>query len=211
MTLTTTISYNTSSGFSFSNSVLGFTNSSLRLSEQFTASSFNESFSTSTGFTFNSSFVGFSSGSATQIVQIPTTAALMFSKFSVTGSADMKWASSGVLTGTKNGTPTVTGGLLDCTGTAQKGVYWNNANIAANATQGALKVKYTPNYSGGPSTNINVLGFHASTGNLDKMLLTNSPSGNKYVDTLGKNQTFTLGSAVIPNTSTVSFDGLIFT
>ena len=105
-------------------------------------------------------------------------------------SLNLDWHKVGALAATLNGVPTNVGGKLVCTGS--QGLYYLK-NTAAVETH---KFKYTPNYSGGPSTNINLVTSHNGTNNNDRVTLTNSPSGNNFRLFLSNNVGTTIYSTV---------------
>ncbi len=144
MSLSTTINYNVSGDFTFDSSKVEFTGSLAQLKLQQAALSFNETFDSDTGFTYDSSKAEFTGGLVQQLDTRPTN-----SIFGATYSTDedLSWANFATLTAILNGTPTVSGGKLVCTGS--QGVSYDQMNLSNNGV-GTVKFKYTPNYSGGP-------------------------------------------------------------
>lgn len=134
--------------------------------------SFNQSFASSTGFSFDPAKSEFAAG---VLRQKDRTAANSTMAAKYTSTANLNWhKSGGSTTGTLNGAPTISGGKLVCTGT--QGVYY----ARNTATIETLKVKYTPNYTGAPPSNINILGNWNGTNNNDRFHLTHSPSGDNF-------------------------------
>ena len=169
MAITTTYNFDNAANFTLSNSqisgsdgILGFVD----LSSQ----TFTQSFDSSTGFTFNASNTEFASSLMRQIDKTPANS-LFGVKY--TSSVNLNWhKGGGSLTGTLNGSPTLSGGKLVCTGV--QGVYYTRDT----GTIETHKFKYTPNYTTTPPANINLLSIRNGTNNNDRFLLTNSPSGN---------------------------------
>lgn len=137
---------------------------------------FIQDFSSSVGFTFDANKVEFNAGTLEQKDQTPLNS-VFGCNFSVldTGSGlDVKENWSGIVP-TLTGSPTVTAGKLVCIGGANGALY---SAAALGSTTGAVKFKYTPNYTGGPATNINVIALVNPANNNDRVILTNSPSGD---------------------------------
>lgn len=93
-----------------------------------------------------------------------------------TAATDLSWADFSPLTGTLNGSPTITGNKLVCAGT--QGVRYTDALIGSSLDTGAIKCKITPNYTTSPPANINVFGIFPPSGSLNRIALTHSPTGN---------------------------------
>lgn len=175
----------TSGNYSFSASVLQFLADGAQLKLQDGQETFEQLFTNDTGFTYNASLAEFASGVVRQLDQTPANsrfAALFATK-------DLNWRKdAGALTGTLRGTPTFTAGRMVCTG--DQGVNW----ARTTATIETYLIKYQPNYSGSPPSNVNVFG---TGGTNDQCLLTHSPSGDNWRITL-KNST---GTPVISTAS----------
>lgn len=137
---------------------------------------FEETFTSDADFTYNSSLAEFTGGLVRQSDQTPSNSVL---GALYTSSIDASWRTDGgSLTGTANGTPTISGGKLVCTGGSPilKGVYYSITNDG----QAAIKFKYTPDYSGAPGGNINMVGIQEAAVNNNRMILTHSPSGDNF-------------------------------
>lgn len=156
---------------------------------------FNQDFSSSTGFTFDSDKTEFNAGVVRQKDTTPTDSRLGATYTSVT---DASWNKDGSTTGTLNGTPTISGNKLVCTGT--QGVYYT----ATEDGTAAVKFKYTPNYTGGPPANINMITLWNGTNNNNRIALTHSPSGDTFRMTLNDNT----ATSVIATATTIGAAGV---
>lgn len=176
MSSTTNFPYTTPSNYTFDTDNVEVTGGMAQLVLLTSASlTFNEPFTFSTGFTFDAGEIEFTGGLMRQLDQADAGAQLA-AKY--TADDELDWAVSGSFTGTVNGTPAISGGKLVCTGELQKGVNYNNTNIAGVTTVGAIKFLYTPDYTTGPVSNINIIGLHNNSDTKDRMVLTHSPSGD---------------------------------
>lgn len=182
MALTSTVSYNTSTGFTFSTTVLGVTSGTFTLVATAATSSFNETFDTSTGFTYSATAADFSAGSISQVSPHP--ASTTFNHNMDTLTAD--WG-DGTLTALTSTGLTITGSYFEFNRTSSSYVIYNStASVNALSTQGCVRVHYTPLFNGSPtfqslrifrisplndglgSANNNLIRFsHLSNGNLE--------------------------------------------
>lgn len=175
MALTQTINYDTANNFSFDTTKIQITGglASLKLLAN-PGQVFSQAFDADTGFTYDAAKAEFAAGSLLQKDQAPA-AALCGATY--TSGLDLSWSRGSSTTGTANGSPTLAGGKLVCTGTAQKGVTYTDAAFGV-AGSGAIKFKYTPNYTTAPSQNVDICVLRASSGAADRIVFTHSPSGN---------------------------------
>ena len=104
-------------------------------------------FSADTGYTYDSAKAEFVGGSLRQKDQRQSGATFGVSYTSV---IDGNWG-GGTLTGTPVGVPTISGGKMVVTGGTVRGVSYPSASKYTTRQTGAIKLKYTPNYSGAPS------------------------------------------------------------
>lgn len=133
---------------------------------------FSEDFADDTDHVYDSAKAEFVGGLVRQKDQRPTDSVI---GATYTSSKNASWPDG--FTALENGTPTLSGGKLVCTGT--QGLAYTGAAIAAVVTAGAVKIKYTPNFSGAPPVNVNVFGLiQSGGGNNNRILLTHSPSGS---------------------------------
>jgi len=147
MPLETTIAYDNSSNFVFDSGKVEFPGSTAQLTLESVAESLNEDFADNTDFTYTPADAEFNAGQLEQVSQLPPNAT-----FGATydSSIDGNWG-DGVLTGTGVGSPTIVGNKLDLKGFG-KYVDYSAVGNADSAQVGAIKFKFTPNYSTKPST-----------------------------------------------------------
>lgn len=136
---------------------------------------FSQDFSSDAGFTYDSNLVEFVAGLLRQKDQAPANASIAATYNS---SLDASWNKEGALTANLNGLPTLSSGRLSCLGV--QGLSYPTTTKPI----GAVKFKYTPNYSGAPAGNINLLTLRESSGNSNRIALTHSPSGDNFRLTL---------------------------
>ena len=108
---------------------------------------FNQDFSASAGFTYDSDKTEFIGGVARQVNRRPANSTF-YNDFQTLNAS---WG-DGVLTGTPTGGASVSGGKLDLKGGTIKYVDYSaasNADVLINT--GCIRFKYTPNYSGTPA------------------------------------------------------------
>lgn len=186
-----------SANFTFDSERIEFVSGGgVTLSLREAALTFTESFDSSTGFTFDSSLIEFAGGVMRQKNRTPASS-VMAAKYETT--ANLNWRNDGgSLSGTLNGSPTISGGRLICTGS--QGVSYTRTSSAIET----FKIKYTPNYTGAPPANINIV---SSTGGgvLDRFLLTHSPSGDTFRITLNNSS----GAVVVATATTIGGASLV--
>lgn len=135
---------------------------------------FAEDFADDTGFTYDNTKAEFVAGILRQKDQRPANAVLAAT---YTSFKNLNWSTSGSLVATDIGTPSILSGKLQCLGGGNNAVRYESADIGASGNVGALRLKYTPNYSGTPATNYTIFEFAPVSGNNDRMLLLHSASG----------------------------------
>lgn len=186
---TGTFDFTNASDYTLSNTAL--VGDKLQLATPVTAGLlFSEDFANDMGFTYDSAKAEFSGGLVQQKDQTPTNsimAGLMTTK-------DLAWNKAASITGTLNGTPTFGSGKMVCTGA--QGSYYTKSTSSAET----YKVKYTPNYTGAPPANINILSNWNGTNNNDRFGITHSPSGTTLRATLFNN----VGGVVIAAATTIA-------
>lgn len=136
---------------------------------------FSEDFADDTGFTYDASLAEFVGGVLRQKDQTPNNSVI---GALYNSSLNANWNKDGSTSGILNGVPIIDSNKMVCTGS--QGVSYAISNMY---TTGAAKVKYTPNYTGSPSININILSM-VSTDGTDRIVLTHSPSGDNFRITL---------------------------
>lgn len=135
---------------------------------------FTQDFSSSSGFDYDTSLVEFIGGKVQQKDQRPANSVIA-AKFN--SSFNANWGADSInLTATQNGIPTLLDGKLVCSGT--QGIYYSDSKIGELSGDFVIKFKYTPNYTTGPATNVNLISLSQITGSTDQILLFHSPSGN---------------------------------
>lgn len=96
-----------------------------------------------------------------------------------TSSANANWHSgSGTPPGYNLiGSPTVSGGLLNCLGGGNVGLYYDSSALANVTTQGAFKTKFKPNYSGTPPANQSIFELKDPAGVNNRICLFHGATG----------------------------------
>lgn len=135
---------------------------------------FSQAFTNDTGFTYDNTKSEFVGGILRQKDLRPVSSVLAAT---YTSSKNLNWSASGSLVGTDIGTPILSSGKLQCHGGGNNAVRYENDDIGASGDVGAMRIKYTPNYSGTPAANYNIFEFAPTSGNADRMLLLHSASG----------------------------------
>lgn len=179
MSLTLITTYNNAANFAFNSSDIEMDSLGARLALQyFPQQDFSEDFADDTGFVYDNAKAEFVGGVIRQSDQTPADMQLVAKYASV---VDATWSKIGGGTAVLNGAPTIVAGQLVCNG-AQGVRYQTTANLF---TQGAIKFKYIPAYSGPPAQNENVVSIEQRTGaGGNRLLLTHSPSGDNFRITL---------------------------
>lgn len=172
MGITATYEFDNEANFTLSNTTLAGGVAKLSLIPN-PGQIMSQDFASDTGFTYDSAKAEFTGGLARQKDQ-RLVGAVAGGKFA---SFDLNWASTGSLTGTQFGSPSIVSGRLRVFSYANSGVFYSNAAISGVTTAGAIKIKYTPNYSGTPAQNLELFELSASAGNNDKMTLFHGATG----------------------------------
>ena len=132
---------------------------------------FSQDFASSAGFTFDAAKVEFSGGLVTQLDQTPANS-IFGCNFNTT---NLDWhKSGGSLTGVVVGTPTLASNELDCVGT--EGVYFSRNS----ETQETHKFTYTPNYSGSPAGDRNIIAGYNGSDNANRWSLVHKSSDGTF-------------------------------
>ena len=145
---------------------------------------FIQAFTSDSGFTYDNTKAEFAAGVIRQTDQTPTDSVVGATYTTVT---DASW-STGSTTGTLNGSPVITANKIVCTN-GTKGVYY----AVNNDGTGAIKVKYTPDYTGAPGGNVNIFSVNEASGQNNRIVLTHSPSGSTFRLTMNDS----VGAAVL--------------
>lgn len=113
---------------------------------------FAQNFNADTGFTYDNTKAEFVGGLLRQKDQ-RLADAVFAANFNL-GFASNWGATPIAVAPTQVGTPTIVGGKLDCLGSeANTGVYYDHADIGSMQSQGTIRFKFTPHYSGTPAAN----------------------------------------------------------
>lgn len=186
MALTTTVSFTTSTGFTFNSSLIGFSNSAVQLAFISVANNtLNEDFATSTGFTYTTATAEFTGGLVQSVDQRPSGAV---AHATYTNGYDLVWGGN-TLTGFANTTTiAASGGILDLDAYDFGRVSYDLRNGNSFTGTGAVRFKYNPFYSGNPPGNMGLVHgqdststtnnffrlFHGSSGNLNWQVSNNA-------------------------------------
>ncbi len=135
---------------------------------------FSQDFTDDTGFTYDSNYAEFVAGILRQ-KDLRATDSVLAATY--TSSKNLNWSTSGSLVATDIGTPVLSSGKLQCHGGGNNAVRYESADVGASGNVGAIRIKYTPNYSGTPLANYTIFEFAPTTGNADRMLVLHSASG----------------------------------
>jgi len=136
---------------------------------------FAQDFSSDVGFTYDNTKVEFVGGVMRQKDQTPTNS-ILGGKFSST--KNLNWFKNGAsTTGIETGTTTLTGGKLNCLDFGNNSMRFTDASIGNLGDIGTLKFKYTPNYSGTPAQNVNMVEMSPPSGTNSTMLIFHSSTG----------------------------------
>jgi hypothetical protein len=173
MTVQTSFSFESAVSYQLSNVQIAANKAKLALIPN-PSQLFEQLFSSDSGFTYDSAKAEFTGGLVRQKDLRPTNSIVAAT---YTASKNLNWSQGGALTALDIGTPVLNAGKLECLGALNNAVRYENAEIGAVGAIGALKFKYTPNYSGTPATNLNLAEFAPPSGNADRMLVLHSASG----------------------------------
>jgi hypothetical protein len=174
MPLQTTLTFDTPANFAFDSSLIDVSGGAARLKLQTTPTvPFSQDFASDVGFTYDAALAEFTGG---LVRQKYLRLALAVLGATYTNSINASWG-NGSLVGTPTGAPSVSGGKLLCLGGGNNGVTYSDATIGALAAKGAVKFKYTPNYSGAPSTNYAIWELRNPSSNNDRLLVFHSSTG----------------------------------
>ena len=138
----------------------------------------NFPYTTDTNYSFDSNLIEVTGGVAKLKSQVPTDAT-----FGANYTTDEDGVfGDGVLTGTLNGTATVSGGKLDLTGNVLKYVSYDPVDNFDSTTVGTIRMRITPNYSGNPTNDSIFFSISRNDASSDNMiLLKQRPNGQVAV------------------------------
>lgn len=188
--LESVINYSNEANFTFNSSLIEFSGGAARLKLQSALQAFTQDFTSDVGFTYDNTKAEFASGLVRQKDQTPTNSIMA----SLLTTKDLNWNKAGALTGTLNGAPTFSAAGMACTGA--QGVYF----VKTSAAQEVIRFKWIPNFTGGPSTNINLISGKSASNDNGRFALTYSPSGKLRITLYNQSGTliysaFTIGAS----------------
>lgn len=164
--------FTTSGNYTFDSAKIEVSGGKAQLIESTGPNTYTQDFSSGTGFTLDAAKSEVTGGQFQQIDQVPTNGIL---GANYDTDQDANWFPTGSVTATENGTATsITGNKLDCTGDMDRGIYY----VTADTATGAIRFRYTPDYTNSPSSNINMVMIYNGSNDNDRLGITNSPSGN---------------------------------
>lgn len=170
MSVTTTYSFDDAANFTLSNAQVSGSKAILGLVNN-PGQSFIQDFSSSSGFTVVAGAAEVSGGQLQQVDQTPADS-ILGSSFDT---KDANWNKADTTTGTLQGSPTISGGVVSCTG--DQGISYPAPLYA----QEVIKFKYTPAYSGAPASLYNICAKLRTSGNNDRCILAHSSTGGLAV------------------------------
>lgn len=144
------------------------------LDHEDTLSTWTEDFTDDTDFTYDNTKAEFAGG-LVRAKDLRLANSVLGATY--TSSKDLSWSQSGSLAAMDIGTPVLSFGKLACLGGGNNAVVYENSDIGSSGNVGAIRLKYTPNYSGAPASNYNIFELAPVSGNNDRMLLLHSASG----------------------------------
>lgn len=133
-----------------------------------------QDFASASGFSYNASLAEFAGGLLRQKDQRPTNSIV---GATYTSSKNLNWSQGGSLVATDIGSPVLAAGKLACLGGLNNAVRYENAEIGAVGDTGAIKLKYTPAYTGTPGDNYTIAELGPTSGNNGRLLFLHSVSG----------------------------------
>jgi hypothetical protein len=133
--------------YTYDDTKIDITGGKAKLKLQEVAIDFTEDFADDTDFTYDSDKAEFSGGQVQQTQQIPTDSVL-YARWETDEDADYAYDDTA---GTLNGTASIAGGKLSCTGEAVAYLDFPNTD-QGNGDIFTVKFKWTPEYSGAPAT-----------------------------------------------------------
>lgn len=168
-------------GFTYDNTKSEFVGGVCRQKLNAVTESYIQPFTSDVGFTYDNTKAEFTAGVCRQTDQRPANATF---GATYTSSINGNWG-GGTLTGTAFGGATVGGGKLDLKGGTVKYVDYSGTGNAGSPQVGCIRFKYTPNYSGVPSSDQNMFCISLGLDNDNNSLVIrhNSVTGNIFLRT----------------------------
>lgn len=193
MTLKQNVTYDNPADFTFNAADIEVAAGRAKLKTDFRPQgSYSEDFASAIGHSFDISKGEITGGQFRQLDVRPGNALV---GATYTTSVNTSWLE---LTAVLNGLPSIVSEKLSCIGI--QGVAYDDPVIGTAQTTGTVKFKYTPNYTGSPAGNVNLISLEKPGAGQDRIMLTHSGSGPSFRLTA-----FDASGATIY--STVSFGG----
>jgi len=127
---------------------------------------FTEDFASDAGFVYDSDDTEFSGGQVQQVDNAPADSTCWAT---YTSSIDLS-CGGGTTTGTAAGGAAIVGNRLDLTGATVKYVDYDADSNADSQQTGAIKLKFTPNYSGSPVSNYALFSITETSGSSNNLM-----------------------------------------
>jgi hypothetical protein len=179
MSLLQVINYNNPANFTFDPLKIDV-GTLLQLKRTIVAGSFTETFSSSTGFVYAATKAEFAGGTVRPTSQRPAGATFGVNFLS---SINGNWG-NGSLVGVASGGASVSGGKLNLNGGTAKYVTYQDQPSFDLPQIGAVRFKYTPNYSGTPSAAMCMFTiFTNTTTDVNTVALIHEPTGQLHIRT----------------------------
>lgn len=177
----------------FDNTKIQITGGKASLKLQTVNQDFTEDFADDTDHTYDSDKSEFTIGKIQQKDQVNNAV----SGANYNSSINLESWSGGVVTGTANGGATISGGKLDLAHNDVRYVEYSGTNNVSIVQTGTVKLKYTPNYNGSPSSDMDIILFRKADGdNTNLFLLRHATDGGIKLFIYGSD-----GAAIISNAS----------
>lgn len=197
MSITSSFTFDDSGSLTLTNTIVTGGSGKLAISDM--AAQFTQAFASDSGFTYDSAKAEFTGGLVRAKNQRPVNA--IFGA-TYTSSIDGSWG-EGTLTGTASGGATITGSKLVCSG-ASSGVLYSAVDNASSATQkGAIRVKYTPSYTGSPASDVGLFEI-TDGGDNNRLSIIHNSSGNLIIHAFNSSGGAISGGASLGNPSFVA-------
>ncbi len=199
MSLLQTVEYTVPDDFTFDTDQIEVEDNVARLKlVPNTGQTFSQAFGSDTDFVYDSAKTEFVAGVIRQIDQRPA-GATFFASFATSVNAD--WA-NGDTTGTVVGGAAIVGGKLDLTGGNKNVSFAGLNNVSTAITKGAVRVRYTPNYNGTPSSNQVIFSIGDEDSNNNTIQFLHLTNGSLFMYVNDEN-----GNNILSN-SILSFDAV---
>jgi len=166
--------FNDAAGLTFNAAdieIVGGTHAALKLQDN-AGLTFNQPFTSGVGFTYNALKTQIAAGVLSQIQKAYRPSYYLGTAFAnYDTSIDLTYG-DGVLTGAATGGASISGGKLDLKGATVKYVDYAGLGNASNMSdRGCIRFKFTPNYSGTPASQQNMVCISQAAGNDNNLIM----------------------------------------